>query len=272
MAKNDTPFGGLVRFLANPCLPSFQILAEAAEPAALKLFYSLLPFDKKSAIKILTGKSWLCHAKGIAQELTMVEPEEESLGLKFAFTLNEIVDEASWYIYLADVTTNFLANWTTQVLRMTNCKPDPRVKYGSTRDVEGFPTSNGTYQGFENAFGMYPDWPAGQPDGWMLEPGDEFTTTFSITLIPPGGGPGVVPTSVKLIDTDTGQIYASGINDPIGGPGKESAFAWGKVINTSPSAIKNLGWQFFVPYYSPITIVDIKSAYLSIRWFRPGGW
>jgi hypothetical protein len=124
MAKPKKPsLGKIIKMLSYGCGPSWQIWVKAAEPAALRLFWSLLPTDWKSEVKLATGKSWLKHVKGVMREGEEVLPDVLTAAGEAVFTIAEVVDQLAWWVYIASVIGDFLIEWSTLAFQMAPGDP-----------------------------------------------------------------------------------------------------------------------------------------------------
>jgi hypothetical protein len=259
------PIGKLRRFLVDPCAPSFQVLAEAVVPAALKAFWTIVDPNYKEIIRWTTGKSWLCNVKAAAHELTKGEPEGESLGLRFAFTLSEVVDYASWYLFLADVAGEFFINWSTQVMKMTNCHLQPGTRRGYSSTPYHVAATNGEWSEPWDFFYGAPDFPIGVPTNVDLYPGD--WCTFSGFVRYEDGFGNQYPSATRIINLTTGQVYDADTQAGSLDPKHHKAFVWHKTMGPATGK-QTIAFQTRVDPKLPLENVHAAEGYLSLTWHQ----
>ena len=119
------PIGKVLRALFEPCLPTPMMFIETALPAACMVLFSVAKPVWKQDIKLLTGKSWLKHMKGVVGDVDVANPTFMQGNLKFLFELAEIVDKAVWWMFIASMAKDFFFDWTSLAMQMGGCRHDP---------------------------------------------------------------------------------------------------------------------------------------------------
>lgn len=199
-----SPIGRIANLLHVGCAPAPQVWVAAAVPAALEAFASVITPSFKQVVKQTTGSSWLHQAKAemeeAAQEAGITAPE----GLEVLFKLAEFVDIFAWYMFLADVATEFVVNWTSNIWMFSPCNPD--------EDAKTF-TAILPFGGFSQAH----DWVIGP--AWLRWRDGETSVEASRITVPPHstvsigawlklipfiGVPGTY--STRLINDTTGEV------------------------------------------------------------------
>jgi hypothetical protein len=174
--------GKVEQVFISGCIPKPQVWAKSLVPAGLKLITSLLEPTWKEDIKLLTGKSWLKHLKQFAEESTVESPAAVDGSLNFMFEAAEVLDTIAWYWFLADVGSDFLANWSTLAMKRSPCTPQEAA--GSFAGVTGAGTvGSGSGWGMRGAWSeTYPT--PGIPISPSIDvlPGESWTLCGSQSL------------------------------------------------------------------------------------------
>lgn len=120
-SKVDKIVGNLEKIFFEPCSTPPTLWVTTGFPALLRAFITIIEPDPKEAYHELLGHSLYHDIKQSIREAH----EEGSLvtdGFRnLVFGLADIVDMSVWYLFLASVGEDFLANWTSQVMRLANC-------------------------------------------------------------------------------------------------------------------------------------------------------
>ena len=240
------------KFVHMPCAPTPLVYLELAAQAALKAWWTIEAPDIRSAITELTGRSGLCHVKGILNNAHELSGLPETHFSKVLYPVAETADLLTWYLFLAGVVGNGIADFFSGAAKLGSCKnPPAHFGYGNT-------TAGG--------------WPGGQYDGkWQTGPRWQ-TIDWPTT---PGAGPiQLVRAHHKGVITGTCKIGITGAP-----PGQTIPFNLRTRWNDDPHNIitqsdaefsaKDLGFQTTI--YSEVLNSSDQDRVLLLEIQFPGG-
>lgn len=104
-----------------------MLWVECAGPALLRAIASIAEPDVKEIYHEFIGKSVVKTAEIELQAAEELAPGYFGKFNRFAIPIARFADMAVWYLFLAGITEEFLADWTTQVWKMSGCIPDPKT-------------------------------------------------------------------------------------------------------------------------------------------------
>jgi hypothetical protein len=254
--------GKVIKLIAFPCAAPPQIWVTCAIPALLYLFYSLAPTDKKSLVKIATGKSWLKILHQYVEESEAVNSEFSSSALEYMFEVTEFADAAAWYFFLAELGSDFLFNWTSLVYARAGCSP-----IDQTETLSGNEQVGGIVCGAD--WGNDSHWTETNPS-----PGNAISGPFNL----PAGGRGVIAisttaipntgvstaVSVRFIETTTGNVVASATEPASEGVSPVTVIMSQVIINSSGFA-QQYNVQYQCPAGAPLETMGIIDG--TITWY-----
>lgn len=142
---------------------------------------------------------------------TLVKGRNVSKGERWIWKIDAIGQRALWYWLVADITEDFVVNWTSALMRSEQCECPGSS--GVNRQGGGALTqANGEWGGI--------------PCGAILDEWGQVTSSSSFLVVPPGqsGGvtfdakAGMVPgedgtLNLRVIDTDTGVVANTSANN-----------------------------------------------------------
>lgn len=263
MAQDPGNIGKLVRFLHDPCAPSWQVLAEATLKTLPRLFLTLAPIDLKGSIHALTGKSWLCHVRAAVTDADAKGIITAGDGLRFAFWANEIADWGAWYGFLASVAGETAVYWTSQVWKFSGCHLKPGTLRGYSDDPYPQKATPSQWGIIIEFFNMFPDFGSGIGTQIDLFPGESATLFLKVRY--EDGHGGIAPCSSRLIVKPMGQILDAWTTP--GGKVKDDNhnLVWGRYTNHSQD-IHTLAIETSLPGWDDTHIANIHDAYFSLTY------
>lgn len=200
------------RLASIPCAIPPMILAATALPAICEAGWSIIEPDRKELYHRAFGRSALCTVKGFEREVNLINSTDARRATRFLFTLGEVADLSLWYWFLFGVASKALMNFASAVYTETGC--DPNAKPGSVTGgwyVSAIPDT-GVWWTID--YSWVPDdvvGPAG-PAVVRIPPGRQGTVFGGADFQAFDGKP--VPSSARIIDTNTGVIYDTDRTDP----------------------------------------------------------
>jgi hypothetical protein len=262
MSGEISKIGKILRILELPCAPTPTMYVQSVEPAIIDLFWSFVKPDFKEDFKIgdqfrnpgRKGRSALKFVRQSFGEATKASPAARKAAGKAVFEILEWGDQLSWYLFLAELATDFLFNWTSIAYSMAGCDPNPTY----TVIQLGPPLFY---------YGQGPGW---QPiAAWNMISPTPGTIVGSAWPIPPGKagtmagwakskgfvGP-YVPIQTRVRVVETGQILDSDMSSELNADGTSGSISFAS------------GWG---PDHTGFTVVfeftcDTDSAYGAAEW------
>ena len=156
--------GWISEWYYNPCSPSPYVFLKATFHALGKLGWTLLEPTPKEVIHQSLRKSWLKALKVELKEVEYLEPVGLLKVQEGVLSCFEVFDMAIWYAFLASITNDALADWTSQVYRLEGCKGDPNqlegysehpvagsFQQGDWQDAPNFDEARGDFGGYLNS-------------------------------------------------------------------------------------------------------------------------
>lgn len=173
---------------------------ESGVEAAMHAFFTVLEPDLKEVWHKATGKSAVCTLKTEANDVHEFGSKFDD-GLKnFAFTASEVADLAIWRLFLASVSIDGFADWTSQNYIFNACSGSRH--YTSTKPFGG--TADPTNINDANGF----DWDCSagvfQPT-ITLQPGHSGFIYWNCSCMAGDGFP--VPVISQIYNRNTGFVY-----------------------------------------------------------------
>jgi hypothetical protein len=249
----------LVKWYYYPCAISPLVYVETALPALMKAFFTFNRPDVKHIVHQATGHSWLCSLKSEVNELHEAEGAPVSEVTRGAFAFIEATDVLSWYAFIAGVTVDGLANWTSAAMHMSPCNPHPGANYASGADSIGGWPQTGDWQ-------IGPIWgPHGEGAGPSVDvPPKGFGAVAGNSGYVALGGMTPVPANMRTVWLDTGEVLdeadANANSKDFFGPRQTMVNNWN---GFSVDRFMEMQVQFIDP---PIRIVADNSGYGYNEW------
>lgn len=206
MARTSPPtvLNALIQMLYLPCTGNgVQVWVKTAKPAALKLFWTAVQPNAKQLIRTVEGKSWLHYFRAAAQDVVEESPYFTFQDTEFLFQIAEVVDPITLYMWLGEITGNFLVNWTSLAYRMEGCGPDNQEQIGVLPIGTCNSSDTGGWQGIGAWYYPYP--PPGIRAGASIfvPKGTSGTLYGSAAFVPYFGEPFGVDTRVVCQEDGT---------------------------------------------------------------------
>jgi hypothetical protein len=228
---NSRTVGNIKRLLYSGCAPSISVMVETAGIATLGALITAIKPDMKEAYHQLRGHSLLCDLKGGARDTGYVPPASKNPWTRFFFDLGEAVDWGLYYIFLIDVVTDGLYNWSSQAIELGPCA-DPLTEGGlNGSNPFGACSADGS---LDTLFEWVNEGPFPGPtmgSSIYVPPGYRWNAFVVASGQDLGGTP--VPLSINLENFTVGTIYDTDTSTPYPPEGEphRPAMVFGKGVN-----------------------------------------
>ena len=159
----------VTKFWFNPCSAPFYVYVETALPALLELLISYNTFGTSDISRNSLGRSQVRWTRRLFSGWRRYAPYRKIGGTGFLFRADGVVQRLLWWWLVADLTVDFLYNWTSLVNRTEWC------------------TGNGIYQAVQisGAFPCADAW-SGVPINQVTQNKDNWART-AVNVLVPGG-------------------------------------------------------------------------------------
>lgn len=197
--------GNVKRILAIPCDTPPSVWVETALPAALKAIYSVAEPDPKEAYHKAFGNSLYHDYKTVLQDAEIVPPAEGNEATSFFFAALDWADLTAWFLFLADVALDGLMNWTTQIIKQTQCKMKGYEGQGHGTFFFGAIEDDGRWQQLDFSFPEGTDFYPVSPSSIVVPKGHSCIVAAQASFHLWASESGV-PCATRLINITTGEI------------------------------------------------------------------
>lgn len=211
IGQNFARIGQVYQILAQPCQPEPSLWVQAFWTGVPKAIWSIV---KPDPTDYLTERFGSVHSRKRKRRFNI----DDIMETKFpvgkgwgwaAWQGTRLLERVGWYLLIADVTTEFLVNWTSTAYLWAGCRV-PGAKYSQAdADFRGdLPRLPGPT--------IYNLWSVKAVNGVSatssaITPptGSTYSIQFQLTAAPPVGPyPTALPSNVRLIDTSDGSQLA----------------------------------------------------------------
>lgn len=197
--------GTLVRAVVHPCATGGpELWVTCALPAALKALYGLIPIDVKHNMHALTERSWIKNMQLLGEDGVISEAVFNSEGIRFLFKFAALADAAAYWLFVADILIDFLANWTSLVWEKSGCTPDPRHGFFYAHEPFGAFTDNDTWSPLAAWHETAPS--PGAIDGSVIILPPNSTGSMGAAVKPAPIFGGQIPFAVRIRDATAQQV------------------------------------------------------------------
>lgn len=201
--------GQVYQILAQPCQPEPSMWVQAFWTGIPKAIWSVV---KPDPTDYLTERFGSVHSRKRKRRFNIDDIMETKYpvgkGWGWAAWQNvRLAERVGWYLLIADVTAEFLVNWTSTAYLWGGC-PVPGAKYRTNEPNTSIDMiyGAGTY--------IYPLWSPTAVNGisgnsyWIDIPaGQNYSVQAQLSAAPPSGAyPTALPSNVSVIDFNSGEI------------------------------------------------------------------
>lgn len=166
-----TIVGNVKRILSLPCDTPPSLWVETFVPAALKAIWTVASPDPKELYHKAFGNSLYHDYKQTLRDSEVIPPESESAATRFYFNALDWADLSVWYLFLADAGLDGLMNWTSQVLKQSQCPNKGYAGQGHGNFYFGAIPDDGRWSGLDFSFAEGTDFYPAAPSHIQLRPG-----------------------------------------------------------------------------------------------------
>lgn len=113
----------LIKLWEIPCAIPPMIWIETAIPALCKLMFSYLAFSPNDILFQRAGRHFHHGLNKLGKGIRAAQPEIDAGGKKMLWKLLEIPERILYWYFVADLLTEFAANWTSLAYEASLCNP-----------------------------------------------------------------------------------------------------------------------------------------------------
>jgi hypothetical protein len=179
--KRTPQLGQIKRIFANPCQVPVHVYVETGAISLMKAFFDILSPDPKELYHDIRGHSALCDFKSILKDIPGVPPEEESAATRFLFKSLEWYDLATWWLFLAGVAADGLADWTSQLIKLQKCSAPSSPHYGYGDAFFGGLPENGDWNTADFSMNSGSKFAPVHYSGLVVPPGKKWSISANAT-------------------------------------------------------------------------------------------